>query len=547
MSGWRAHLAALLLYAALSWLFLDHGINITTEMLGEGQDPTAMVWFLAWWPYAVIHHLDPFYTLMVWQPQGLNLSWTTSLPLLALLAAPVTLTAGPVVAFNLLAIAAPAVSAWAAYALCWRLTRQWGAALAGGMLYGFSSFEAGHAGLQLNLSFIPFLPLLLLLGLERLQKRIGFVAFAAGVALLLAAQFMVSAELCATEAMMGGLAGLLGVFFVPRWRIGLLRLVPEVLAAGAVAGLLLLPVLRAMFTTPHDMKLPLHWPVIFATDPLNLVIPTAATLAGGGALLPISMRFSGFLCEQAGYLGVPLLLLLVLFIRRQLREVARFYAVFLGIIIVLSLGPVLWLGGVETGVKLPWALVRHLPLVGAALPGRLMLYAALLSAVCTALFIAQSPTPAARGRALRLALVACLFLLPSPHGAVPVPVSRFFAPGEVERALGSQPRLLIMPPGITGPSAYWQVESHFDFRQTAGYLGYPPARIQADTPLMRLYFGMDSPGLAADLARYCVATGTDYVVASAGTPDFAMLALASLHWPAQKIDDMTVFTVKPSP
>ncbi len=413
-----------------------------------------MMWFLAWWPYALGHHLYPLYTTLIWQPVGLNLGWTTSVPLLALAVAPVTLTLGPVAAYNVLMLLAPkAASACAAYALCWRLTRVWPAALAGGYLYGFSAFEMAHGSQHLNLSSNACMPLLLLLALERAGGRLGRCRFIVLAGVLLAAQFLISAELCATAMLTAGLAWALG-WGVRAWRGALALLAPEALAAGVLAALLVSPVLYAMFALPHDMRLPAHWPVIFSTDLLNLVVPTRDTAVGGTALWRVSMRFPGFMVEQGGYLGLPLLLLIIIFIRRQERDRGRFFAGVLACIVLLSLGPQLWLDGVRTNLPLPWALIRHLPLLGAALPARLMLYAALASAVMAALFIAQAPEGAARWTALRLTGLACLALLPMPHAVSSVPYSTFFVPGRVQQALGPQPRLLILPFGITGPIVF---------------------------------------------------------------------------------------------
>jgi len=54
---WRWHVAALLIYGAESWLFLDHGASLTKQILGSGRDPSLIMWFLAWWPWAAAHHV----------------------------------------------------------------------------------------------------------------------------------------------------------------------------------------------------------------------------------------------------------------------------------------------------------------------------------------------------------------------------------------------------------------------------------------------------------------------------------------------------------
>ncbi len=142
----RTSFSALLLYIGLSVgifgrLVLWHPAN---WYVGGGPDPSQMMWFLVWWPYAVLNGLNPFLTKVVWPPAGVNLAWMTPIPAPSLLASPVTYSLGPVVSYNLLALSAPALSAWSAYCLCAHITRRFLPSFAGGYLYGFSSYEAGQ-------------------------------------------------------------------------------------------------------------------------------------------------------------------------------------------------------------------------------------------------------------------------------------------------------------------------------------------------------------------------------------------------------------------
>jgi len=122
-AGWRWHVGAICLYAALSVALIDGGASITRNILGLSSDPLLFIWFLAWWPFALAHHLPPLYSTFVWQPVGIDLVWTTCIPFLALLAAPVTLLGGPVLAYNLLNLLAPVLAAAGGYALCLYITR----------------------------------------------------------------------------------------------------------------------------------------------------------------------------------------------------------------------------------------------------------------------------------------------------------------------------------------------------------------------------------------------------------------------------------------
>jgi hypothetical protein len=58
--------------------------HLSTFCIGTGPDPRLMTWFLVWWPHALVHGLNPFLTKAMWTPQGINLAWQTSMPLVAL-------------------------------------------------------------------------------------------------------------------------------------------------------------------------------------------------------------------------------------------------------------------------------------------------------------------------------------------------------------------------------------------------------------------------------------------------------------------------------
>ena len=539
---WRWHLLALVLYSALAFGFVAQGASPIHTLYGLGKDPFIFIWFFRWWPWALAHHADPLFTTLIWQPAGLNLAWTTSVPFLALLGAPLTLISGPVLAYNILSLAALALAAWAAYFLCLYVSRVPFAALIGGYLFGFSSYQMAHAWVHLNLTFTAFIPGLLLLALLRLDGRIPRWQACAGGAFALACQFAISAELCATALLFGAATWALAYWQFPARRHSLGRLAGEGLLAGLAAIVLISPLLWGMFSRPRGIHLPAHWPLVYVTDPLNLILPTIGTGLGGSWAFPITRHFSGMLDEQGAYLGLPLLFILWGYCRGH----ARFFGILLVGIILLSCGPRLWLAGVSTHIPLPWALLRHLPFIGMALPARFMLYASLAAAVVTSLWIAQAPPSQLRRRRLLIGLLACVVLLPTPHGGQPVPRSTFFAPGRVQAALGLHKRLLILPFGMTGPSSFWQQESRFSFAQTGGYLGFPPKAVQADTPIMWFYFGLDHPGFTPDFIRFCQSTHTDFVVAGPGTSAHVMAQMQALDWRTQKIDDVTVFSV-PAP
>jgi hypothetical protein len=174
-------LAALSLYLALSLLFFGRSLlgHFTRRYIGQGADPSAFMWFLVWWPHAVIHHLNPFLTSAIWAPSGINLAWMTSIPILSLILTPLTLVRGPIAAYNTLCLLSPPLAAWNAFFLCRKLTHQWLSSVIGGYMFGFSPYMLGHmlVGHLCLMAIFP-IPLVIHVFLLRLNAEIGRARFA---------------------------------------------------------------------------------------------------------------------------------------------------------------------------------------------------------------------------------------------------------------------------------------------------------------------------------------------------------------------------------
>ena len=155
-------LAALAGYALLSLALFGRGVlrEGGGSVVGSyGSDQASFAWSLAWWPHAIEHGLHPLLTDLVYAPDGWNLAWTSSIPGPSLLAWPLTAVFGPVATYDVLALAAPALAAWCTYLLCRELGTGTPAALAGGLVFGFGTYEAAETLNHLNLALVFTLPL----------------------------------------------------------------------------------------------------------------------------------------------------------------------------------------------------------------------------------------------------------------------------------------------------------------------------------------------------------------------------------------------------
>src|SRR5690242_5253564 len=198
-------IAAFATYQFVSVLFFGRALfgAFGSRYLGRETDPTVMMWLFEWWPHAIAHHLNVFLTDLVWAPVGFNLASMTSIPLLSVIAYPFTRTFGLVVAYNIVALAAPASAALCAYLLCRELTGKFWPSLFGGYVFGFSGYMLGQMLGHLCLVAVFAFPLAAYVVIARLRGKLGPFAFFAALTILLIAQFLVDLELFATGVLFG--------------------------------------------------------------------------------------------------------------------------------------------------------------------------------------------------------------------------------------------------------------------------------------------------------------------------------------------------------
>ncbi len=477
-------MAAILIYMGFAAILFGRAAapHFTTIYLGRGIDQGFFIWCLVWWPYAIAHHLNPFVTGLIFAPAGFNLTWSTSIPLLSLLAFPLTATLGPIPTFNLLCVAFPALSAWTAFLLCHSLTQRFWPSLLGGYIFGFSSYMlAQMIGGHLNLLAAFLIPLAVYLVLARLNEQIERRSFTLGLLALATAQFLITTEVLATMTIFGGLA------LAAAWAIGgdelrrrITGLAAPIFFAYLGMAILVSPYLYYLFA--GFRTIPIYSPSWHSTDLLNFVVPTTTVFLGAASAFfgRIATGFTSNLAEQGGYVGVPLLALAIWFAfeRRRTLE-ARLLALMLIVIATAAMGPRLHIAG-QSYFKLPWSLLHRAPLIDQALPLRFTVYLFLTLAVLTARWMAE-PRRGTRTRATAGAIVLAS-LLPNPSaytwappGAV-APPPTFFTNGTYRRYLAPGEIVATLPyaRGETDQSMMWQALGGMHFRLAGGYPALSP-------------------------------------------------------------------------
>jgi hypothetical protein len=466
----RSSVAALAAYSAISFLYFGLPVagHFGRDWVGSGADPQIFVWSLAWWPHAAVHGHSPVVTHAVWPPVGLDLTWVSSIPALATAFAPVTLAAGPVAAYNAASILMPALAAWTAFLLCRELTRSYWPSLAGGYLFGFSSYELGHVQGHLNLTSVFLVPLVALVLVRHVQGSLDGRALVVRLAPLLALQFLLSTELLLTLTLTIAVSSVAAALVVPPSRHRLAALIWPVAAAYLAAAILLSPLLY--YVVADFERGALHKPHIYSADLLNLVVPTRLTALSTHWTRTTASAFSANDAENGAFLGLPLLVVVTWYAwQRRARPAARLLVVLLLLAVVAELGPYLRVRG-ATYAPLLWRPLASLPVIQDVLPGRFAMYAALAAAVIFA-YWAAGTSP----RWLRVVLGGAAIAATVPalghaywHGHPHRPA--FFSHGLYRSCLPPNATVLVLPYPTWSGAMLWQAEADFRFRLADAWL-----------------------------------------------------------------------------
>ncbi len=509
-----SHLVAFLLYTLYTVLIWGLPIlsHLTNRLVGTTADPTLFIYAIKWWPWALSHHINPLIDHWIWAPTGQFMLWVTSVPAISAFVWPVTHLAGPVAAYNIAMLVSPLLAAWSMYLLLSLLVARWGWRFWGGICFGFSSYQIGQMLGHLNLTWGFYLPLLVMLSVKAYQFSERGKRPSSGVSLAFIALavllFFTSTEIFTTLTFFSVVFGAvtLTVFrrhFTPSLKFLLKWIIVNVI----IVFIILLPVVSYLLQHPFYHGAPFN-PKTFSTDLLNFVIPTGMTI-GGPLTLGISSHFVGNFYEDGAYLGIPMILLIGIAMKRLWAlPWIRILIYTMSIIAVCSFGPVLHVDG-KTTVAMPWTLMMHIPLIRDALPARFSLYTSFIATIVAAIGLDRlvgglvpDETLTSKSPHLTLLIVAILapvMLVPNLQLGkgylwTPYRIPTFFTqPALYQKYLPERSTVMIFPYGMFGDAQTMQSSAHFWFKLANGYMGAPPPPYQG--PMVETLFFHDHPAI----------------------------------------------------
>ena len=345
------------------WLHLDH------ELRDDPQDQAFFEWMLAHGARVLTDGAYPFFSDRMNYPDGVNMMANTSVLAVSIPLTPVTLLWGPHVAFNVFLTLALAVTGISWYLVLSRqFVRSRLAAWVGAMFCTYAPSMVSHAGGHPNIVSQFLVPLIIW---RTLELRAPGRAVRNGLILggLLIWQAFINLEILFMTAVG------LGIFCLVMWlrrrwthpgEAG--NFVRGLLVAAALALTVLAYPLGVQFFGPQSYHGLPQFVRNFGADLGSFTAYAGRSIAGNA---DTASRLAQNASEENAFFGWGLVILffgLVLWMRRNLAVVtlagiASLYA-------AMSLGPRIYLNGINTGVPGIWAILHSVPVLNSAVPTR---------------------------------------------------------------------------------------------------------------------------------------------------------------------------------
>jgi len=469
--------AVALFITAPLWLNLDH------ELRDDPQDQAFFEWMLAHGARVLTDGVYPFFSDRMNYPDGVNMMANTSVLAVSLPMTPITLMFGPHVAFNLfltLALAATGISWYLVLSRQFVASRL--AAWVGALFCTFAPSMISHAGGHPNIVSQFLVPLIIWRVLElRTGRPVRNGLLLAG---LLVWQAFINLEILFMTAVGLGIFCLVMAISRRGRHPGETRAFVRGLALAAAVTLLLLAYpLSVQFFGPQSYQGLPQFVRNFGADLGSFTAYAQRSVAGNSTT---AGRLAQNASEENAFFGWGLVILFFGLIAWMRRNVA---VVTLGAVALLfaamSLGPRIYLNGINTGVPGIWAVLHSVPVLNSAVPTRWALAIAPVVGIVLALGCQRAADlvkaqPSARGP-VRVAMItavamALVPLVPTPLRTAPMPpVPEFVTSGAWRQYVDDNHTVVSLPlPDSSYPDPLrWSAYTHQDMRIASAYALLP--------------------------------------------------------------------------
>ncbi|WP_203812903.1 glycosyltransferase family protein [Paractinoplanes tereljensis] len=481
--NWRDVLAIATFIAVALYLTSPLWLNLDHESLDDPQDQAFFEWMLAHGARVFTDGVYPFFSDRMNYPDGVNMMANTSVLAVSLPLAPVTLLFGPHVTYNVFLTLALAFTGISWYFV---LSRQFVssrlAAWVGALFCTFAPSMVSHAGGHPNIVSQFLVPLIIWRTLRLRDGR----ALRNGLILsgLLIWQAFINLEILFMTAVgLGFFCAVMAVVRRKRHPGEVRGFVRGLLVAGSVTLAVLAYPLSVQFFGPQSYHGLPQFVRNFGADLGSFTAYSSRSLAGNSVL---AERLSQNAQEENAFFGWGLVILffgLLVWMRRSaavlmLGAVALLFG-------AMSLGPRIFLNGINTGVPGIWAVLHSVPVLNSAVPTRWAMAIAPVVGILIALGVQRATElirtqPSARGP-VRVAMITAVAMALVPLAPTPLatkkmaPTPEFVTSGAWKQYVDDNHTVVTLPlPDSSYPDPLrWSALTGQDMRIASAYALLP--------------------------------------------------------------------------
>ncbi len=374
--------AIILIYSLLTILFFAPCLkSFATELIGPPEDNMVHFWNM-WWANKVFFQQEGSlaFSKYIFYPEGGSLLFQAYSFYNIFLSTVLTKFFSLVTVYNLLILSTFVLSGLGAYLLIRYLTDDSDISLIGGLIFAFNPSHFAHSLHHIEISSIQFIPFFVLFFIKALRSNSRRDTF-------LACLFFALNGLCSLYYFILGIYFMVFSYVYLIWKKKQIIL-PEALAKiGLIIGstvTILSPWLFRMITLSfkHPDVTASSRMDVFVVDLFALFTPHPNHIFAGLPIVEyINNTFTGFSWEFTAYLGMVNIVLIAFTFKGIIKNTAKYFlAAFL--FIVLSMGTYVHVLGRQTSIALPYAIIKHVPLLSSMrTPSRAIVFAYLFLAI----------------------------------------------------------------------------------------------------------------------------------------------------------------------
>jgi hypothetical protein len=362
----------LVIYTILS-ILLTYPVAFSIDKIPGKGDVFWFLWDLWSFKKSIITLSNPYYTTDIFYPTGVSLAFSDVSPFNAIISIPLQQLFSLIATYNILWILTFILSGFGAYLLVKYLINDTRAAFLSGLIFMFSPYHFAHALGHMNLITTGWIPFYILLLIKTTREDKKTNAIWAGIFLVLTAMssnYYLVYMFCFTLLYL--------IYYLLVYKnLNRKNLIKKlmIMTISFVVGFspFLYIMLKEMLSSRSNYMY-LGGFEQFSADLMAFFTPTIFHPIFKGLVSPINSQFTGSGLEFTVFAGYTILFLSVVAILKVKTKQIKFWTLSTILFFILSLGPYLWINGVEEfsfsgynfKIPLPYVILMHIPIISMA-------------------------------------------------------------------------------------------------------------------------------------------------------------------------------------